>query len=74
MSMQMSSGSKELHEGNAFDKDSILSTSSEAIVSGNLIAACNSEDDLFDEIDRYYEHDLTIFIGFSERKKKNRQG
>ena len=60
MSMQISSGSKELHEGNIFDKDS-----SEATIFGDPIEVHNSMDDLFEEIDRYRDQDHAKFVGLS---------
>lgn len=57
MSMQMSSGSEELHEGKAFNGDS-----SEATVSGGPIEVHNSVGDLFEEIDRYRDQDQATFF------------
>ena len=48
----MSSGSKELHKGNAFNGDS-----SEATLSGNPIEVSEAVDELFDEIDRYRDQE-----------------
>ena len=63
--MQMSSRSEELHKSNAFNRDSILSTSSETTVLDSPIAACNSKDDLYDESDRYCKYDLKTGIDLS---------
>ena len=58
----MSSGSKKLYEGNAFDEDSVPRSSNEVTISGSPIPTHSSTDDLFDEIDKYCENDPTTVI------------
>ena len=58
----MLSGSEELHEGNPFDGDSTPIISSDATISGSLVSTHSFIDDLFEEIDRYYESDQTMVI------------
>ena len=60
MSLQMSSEREELHKGNTFDEDS-----SEATASSGPISVHNTVDDLFEEINRYRDHDQAMLVDLS---------
>ena len=73
MFMQMSTGSKERHEGDAFDVDSSPSSSSNATMSGQPSPIHGTAHDVFEEIDRYRE-DTAIITNVLEKSRAVSRG